>query len=695
MKSCLLLSTALLLSLFQLTFFSSVCESQASIPSQVSGRDAILLGTDWYPEQWPEAQWEDDLRLMEAANIKVVRIAEFAWSRMEPSQGHYDFAWLERAVTAAGRHHIAVVLGTPTAAPPAWLTRAHPDTLRVDEDGRRVAHGNRAHGSVSSPLYRQYCRTIAEQMARRFGNNPDVIGWQIDNEYGYALMSYDDQTRQSFQQWLARKYRSLDNLNARWTTLYWSQTYDSWDEIPIPVGQHNPGLMLEWKRFVTDSWNDYQKNQIEVIRQYAGSRQFITGNFMGFFDGFDHYTLAEPLTLAAWDDYVGTGHVDPDHNGLAHDLTRGFKRNNFWVIETQPGAVNWAGVNNFLNRGEVRAMAWQAVAHGADQVGYWQWRSALNGQEEYHGTLVGPDGTPVPLYDEIQQIGREFAAAQQWLRGTTVVSQVALLNSYESRWAIQFQKHHEKYDYVDVLQSYYGPLRRLAQSVDVISPDAPLGNYKLVVAPDLNVIPKNLADHLVDYVRNGGHLVLGPRSGMKDQYNALLPQRQPGYLLDALGARVEQYYALEKEFPVIGNWGTGKTRIWAEQLKILASDAQVIMRFGKSNGWLDDQPAVVTRRFDKGRITYIGAILDDKILSEAARWMVEQSGIQPVLTAVPDGIEVSRRRGGGNDVILLINFASESRRIRLPHPMTLILANESKAVLDLPPYGVELLRNTR
>src|SRR5581483_1101790 len=588
MKSCLLLSTALLLSLFQLTFFSSVCESQASIPSQVSGRDAILLGTAWYPEQWPEAQWEDDLRLMEAANIKVVRIAEFAWSRMEPSQGHYDFAWLERAVTAAGRHHIAVVLGTPTAAPPAWLTRAHPDTLRVDEHGRRVAHGNRAHGSVSSPLYRQYCRIIAEQMARRFGNNPDVIGWQIDNEYGYALMSYDDQTRQSFQQWLARKYRSLDNLNARWTTLYWSQTYDSWDEIPIPVGQHNPGLMLEWKRFVTDSWNDYQKNQIEVIRQYAGSRQFITGNFMGFFDGFDHYTLAEPLTLAAWDDYVGTGHVDPDHNGLAHDLTRGFKRNNFWVIETQPGAVNWAGVNNFLNRGEVRAMAWQAVAHGADQVGYWQWRS--------------------PLYDEIQQIGREFAAAQQWLRGTTVVSQVALLNSYESRWAIQFQKHHEKYDYVDVLQSYYGPLRRLAQSVDVISPDAPLGNYKLVVAPDLNVIPKNLADHLVDYVRNGGHLVLGPRSGMKDQYNALLPQRQPGHLLDALGARVEQYYALEKEFPVIGNWGTGKTRIWAEQLKILASDAQVIMRFGKSNGWLDDQPAVVTRRFDKGRITYNGAI---------------------------------------------------------------------------------------
>jgi len=292
--------------------------------------------------------------------------------------------------------------------------------------------------------------------------------------------------------------------------------------------------MLEWKRFVTHEYDEYQRNQIDVIRQHVHARQFITTNFMGFFDGYDHYILSEPLTFASWDDYVGSGHIDFYQNGLTHDLTRGFKRSNFWVIETQPGAVNWHSVNNFLNKGEVRAMAWQAIAHGSDEVGYWQWRSALNGQEEYHGTLVGADGTPVPLYEEISQIGREFSATQDAFRGTTPVSEVALLQSYDSHWAVQFQKHTQKYDERGVLRSYYAGLRKLAQSVDVVSPYAPLTQYKLVVAPSLNVVPKDLADHLLEYVRNGGHLVLGPRAAMKDENNGLLPQRQPGYLMDAL-----------------------------------------------------------------------------------------------------------------------------------------------------------------
>ncbi|MFZ0036300.1 MAG: beta-galactosidase, partial [Candidatus Acidiferrales bacterium] len=217
------------------------------IPTQIPGQNAIMLGAAWYPEQWPESRWEEDLRLMEAADLKVVRIAEFAWSRMEPSEGHYDFDWLERAVNLAGKHHIVSVLGTPTATPPAWLTQKYPDTLRVEPNGQRVTHGNRAHASVSSPRYREFCRRIAEQLAIRFGHNPNVVGWQIDNEYGYALMSYDEATRQQFRAWLKAKYKTLDKLNTHWTTSYWSQTYDDWGEIPIPIGGHNPGLMLDWK----------------------------------------------------------------------------------------------------------------------------------------------------------------------------------------------------------------------------------------------------------------------------------------------------------------------------------------------------------------------------------------------------------------------------------------------------------------
>ena len=680
---------------FVLFFALSAFAQTPSVPTQIPGQNAILMGTDWYPEQWPEARWEEDLRMMEAGNLKVVRIAEFAWSRMEPSEGHYDFDWLDRAIALAAKHHIVSVVGTPTAAPPAWLTQKYPDTLRVDEHGERAVHGNRAHGSVSSPRYREYCRRIAEQMALRFGHNPNVVGWQIDNEYGYALMSYDDITRKQFQDWVQAKYRTLDNLNTLWTTSYWSQTYDNWAEIPIPVGGHNPGLMLDWKRFVTYTWTSYQQNQVDVIRKHAEPRQFITGNFMGFFDGFDHYIITEPLTFASWDDYVGTGHVDPAFNGLSHDLTRGFKRQNFWVIETQPGAVNWSSLNNFLNRGEARAMAWQAIGHGADDVNYWQWRSALNGQEEIHGVLIGPDGTPVPFFDEVRQTAGEFAKVEASFRDTVPVSEVALLYSYDSHWAVQFQKHTEKYDDIGLLKSYYRALRQLSQSVDVVSAYAPLNAYKLVAAPGLTVLPKDLADHLLEYVRAGGHLVLGPRSGMKDEFNGLLPQRQPGFLVDALGARVDQYYALEKEMPLSGTWGTGVASVWAEQLKTIAPDAEVPLRYGKSNGWLDDQPVVVTRAYGKGSISYIGAVLDDKLMDAAAEWMVKKSGVKPVFGLVPDGVEVSRRMGGGKQVFVLVNYATESRTVTLPHSMKLLLENKESDKVELPQYGVEVLADTK
>ncbi len=684
-----------LLLLLSISNYVSAETNPHPIPTQLPGQNAILMGVAWYPEQWPEARWEEDLRLMEAADLKVVRIAEFAWSRMEPSEGHYDLDRLERAVNLAAKHHIVSVLGTPTATPPAWLTQKYPDTLRVEPDGQRVAHGNRAHASATSARYREFCRRIAEQMATRFGHNPNVVGWQIDNEYGYAQMSYDDDTRRQFQDWLKAKYQTLDNLNAHWTTAYWSQTYDNWGEIPIPVGPHNPALMLEWKRFITATWTSYQQNQIDVIRKHSEPRQFITGNLMGFFDGFDHYPITESLTFASWDDYVGTGHVDPAYNGLAHDLTRGFKRENFWVMETQPGAVNWSKLNNFLNRGEARAMAWQAIGHGADDVNYWQWRSALNGQEEIHGVLVGSDGTPVPFYDEAAKTAHEFAKAESAFRDTKRLSQVALLYSYDSHWALQFQKHTEKYDDIKLLTSYYGPLHKLAQSVDVISGYAPLEQYKLVVAPNLNVLPKDLAEHLLAYVRDGGHLVLGPRSGMKNEFNGLLPQRQPGFLVDALGARVDQYYALEKDFPVSGAWGNGEVSIWADQLKSLAPGDEVLLRYGKSNGWLDDQPAALTRAYGKGRITYIGAVLDEKLMAAAAEWMIQKSGVRAAFGPVPDGVEVSRRVGPGKQVFVFVNYAQENRRIALPHAMKLMLDGQQEDAVDLPPYGVAIALDNR
>jgi beta-galactosidase len=380
---------------------------------------------------------------------------------------------------------------------------------------------------------------------------------------------------------------------------------------------------------------------------------------------------------------------------MAHDLTRGFLQRNFWVMETQPGAVNWQKVNNFLNRGEVRAMAWQAVGHGADAVEYWQWRSALNGQEQYHGTLLGADGTPVPLYAEVSQIGEEFAKVESAFRDTAPASQVALLQTYDSRWAIEFQKHTDKYDHLGVLKSYYKNLYALAQSVDVISPYVKLDGYRLVVAPDLNVLPEDMAQHLLDYVRGGGHLVLGPRAGMKDPFNALLPQRQPGYLVDALGGRVEQYYALEKDVPVSGTWGSGEASVWAEQLKASAADAEVLLRYGASNGWLDGQPAVLTRAYGKGSVTYIGAVLDDKLMAAAAQWMVQKSGVTAAFGAVPEGVDVSARGNAEHTIFVLINFGQTVQHVALPHPMKALLGGGDGSAVDLAAYGVEVLVDAR
>jgi beta-galactosidase len=676
---------------FFLTLFLLLCSILTT--AQTAPQPPLYLGTAWYPEQWPESRWDADLELMQKAGIRFVRVGEFAWSTMEPSEDKFDLDWLDRAVTMAEKRGIFVVLGTPSAAPPAWLTQEYPDTLLVDENGRRAVHGNRQHFSFTSPRYRDLAHRMAAEMAKRFGHNPNVIGWQIDNEY--ATYSYDNYTKAEFQKWLQAKYKTLDTLNIHWTTAYWSQTYFTWDEIPIPIGWNNPALMLDWKRFVSDVYRSYQKNQIDAIHQYAEPRQWITHNFMGWFDGFDHYTLTADLDLASWDNYIGKGHLDPWKNGIVHDLTHGFKRKNFWVMETQPGNVNWQDVNNSLDKGEVREMAWHAIGHGSDAVSYWQWRSALGGQEQYHGTLVGPDGKPVPLYDEVAEIGREFAKVGDILRGTSPVSEIALLNSYDDRWAINFQRHHKDFDPIGYMNSFYAPLRKLTDSIDVVNPAAPLASYKLVVAPGLNLISDAEATHLLEFVQNGGHLVLGARSGLKDEYNALQTTRQPGPLAQALGAHVEQYYVLDQPVPLSGDFGSGDAKIWAEYLKADAPDVRVLQRYGKSNGWLDNQPAMVTRNVGKGQVTYVGTWLADAQMTTLANWLLQTYKITQRFADIPEGVEINRRVAGGNsprEVFIIINHTTEPKHVKLPSPMREQLRGSASVTeIDLRPRDVAVL----
>jgi beta-galactosidase len=664
-------------------------ESPSPAAKPASG---LHLGAAYYPEQWPEERWPEDIRLMQEAGFTVARLGEFAWSTFEPSEGDFHFDWMERAIALLAEAGIQTVMGTPTAAPPAWLVGQYPETLTLGEDGQRVQFGNRCHYCVNSPTFHQLTQKIVSAMGEQFGQNPNVIGWQLDNEY--SMVCYCEVCQKRFQDFLQERYGSLDNLNARWSTAYWSQTYSDWSQIPIPIGGHNPGLMLEFKRFVTDSYRRFQLVQLEALRPHLPEGVWVTHNFMGWFDGFDHYTLNQDLDMASWDYYVGTGYHDHTRHGAAHDLTRGFKRRNFWVMETQPGSVNWSRVNNMLRRGEARAMAWQAVGHGADGILYWQWRSALGGQEQYHGTLVDQSGQPRPFYQEAQKLGRDFNAVRDLLQDSQPVkARIAILNDYESRWSLQWQKHHQDFDYVQHLLTYYRPLAAQNFPIDIVHADAPLDDYKVVIVPSLVILSEERANKLTEFVHKGGYVVITPRSGVKDEYNALLPSRQPGMLKELTGVEVEEYYALPEPVGINANWFQGQGSLWAERLKITTNQQlSVIGRYTAYNGWLDDQIAITVRGYGYGLVYYVGTILDDASMVEFIKRMLIMSHVVPNLET-PPGLEACKRiRPDGQEVFILINHEPEIHKISLPWPADEHISGQRLASsARLAPFGVAVL----
>ncbi len=658
----------------------------------------LYIGAAYYPEHWPETRWPEDVRLMKAAGLNVVRMAEFAWSSMEPAPGQFQFDWLERAINLFADAGIQVVLGTPTAAPPAWLMQQYPDMMAQEESGLRAQFGNRCHYCVTSPMFHAATQRLDKAMVQRFGQHPNVIGWQIDNEYSRPCFCERCQGR--FRDFLRERYQTLDNLNARWSTAYWSQTYSDWGQVPIPIGGHNPGLKLEFKHFITQAYRRFQKLQIDCLRPYLPEQVWITHNYMTWFDGFDHYDLSADLDVVSWDWYIGKGHNNHLDTDVMHNLTRGFKRRGFWLMETQPGNVNWNDTNNVLNRGEARAMAWQAVAHGAEAILYWQWRSALGGQEQFHGTLVDQSGRPRPFYSEVETIAAEFAQVSGLLSGASIPANVAVLNDYDSRWSIQWQPHQAKFSYVDHLTHYARPLSRFNLPFDVLSPDVPLDGYKLVIAPALLMLDEARAERLQAFVENGGHLVLTARCGMKDRYNALLPARQPGPLMHMAGVEVEEYYGLDVPVPleieIKGEGFAGHSRIWAERLSILdAGQVSVLARYGEANGWLDGQPAVTVHPYGKGLVYYVGAYLDDAAQQALTRQILETAG-QP-LVETPEGVQLCACLTADDQLVTIaINHTRAEQVVELTGAAYDHLSGQNvDGKLTLPTYGVAVLTQNR
>lgn len=596
------------------------------------------LGTCYYPEHWPRDIWEDDARRMAEAGLTWVRIGEFAWSRLEPSPGDYRFGWLDDAISVLGAAGLKVVLGTPTATPPRWMIDKHPDMLAVDAEGRPRKFGSRRHYCFSHAGYKAECATIVGLLAERYGNNPHIAAWQTDNEYGChdTTLSYSDAARNAFRTWLKTRYSSIENLNSAWGNVFWSMEYDSFDQIDLPnltVTEANPAHSLAFRRFSSDQVVEFNRVQTDLIRRHSSAPT--SHNYMGRITDFDHFKVGEDLDIATWDSYplgfledrVGTSverqrqfshQGDPDFQALHHDLYRAVGKGRWWVMEQQPGPVNWAPVNPAPLPGMVRLWTWEAFAHGAEAVCYFRWRQAPMAQEQLHSGLLRPDSKDAPAMAEALAVAAELQAAPDVANAP---APVAILFDYDADFAWKVQPHGEGLSYFGLILDLYRGLRSKGLSVDILPASAERFDcYKAVFAPGMMHMPNTLKDRLA---ASSSLCITGPRSGGRDG-DTTIPVPLPPDLPD-LDVTVAYIESLRSDMPVPVQGG-GNIVGYREELETSAT-AILETREG--------QPVAV----QQGQQIYVAACLDPEGWATLVGHVADQTGLETI--DLPDGV---RRR---------------------------------------------------
>jgi beta-galactosidase len=656
----------------------------------------FIYGADFYPEAWPESQWEKDASMMQEAGINFVRMGEFAWVKMEPQEGHFDFTWLDRALKVLNAHGIRAVLGTPTASPPAWLYAKYPDIAAMDMQGVRYRYGSRRNYCLHSADFVAATTRIVTAMAEHFKDRPGVIGWQIDNELGNPKC-YDPASRAAFQAWCQRKYHTLDALNAAWGTVFWGHTYQAWREIPLPwntlFDTSNPSLALDFDRFWSDSTHSYLDLQASILRRIA-PHQAITHNEMGMFPDVDYHDLNRSVDFVAWDNYPV---FEKDYSqytgvGLSHDLMRGSKDNqSYMIMEQQGGAGGWSV---FFGRQApaslYRVWAYQSIAHGADGVCYFRWRTSRYGTEQYWEGILDQDSYRNSRYLAVAQIGKELGQLTPLLQGSRVVSSVALLVSPDSRWAQQIQPGVEDFDYNRQLHDYYDAFRRAGVSVDVAFPPSDLSAYRIVVAPALSVSDQALVDKLHAYVKNGGTLILTFRSGVKDEHSVVTDQILPGPFADFAGVAIHEYDPQINEEQEIVGPGESRfpTRTWSDILD--PATAKVLATYGK--GYYAGKPAVTENQSGKGRVYRVGTeskspFFYDRLISLAAK-----DSLVALNDKIPPGVEVAVRQKAGTKIIFVLNYTSTDQTVPLDQACQNALTGKTEPVdVQIPAYDVKVL----
>ena len=530
------------------------------------------LGVCYYPEHWAETVWASDAKRMVDLGLTWVRIGEFSWAKIEPEPGKFEWEWLDHAIETLGSSGLQIVLGTPTATPPRWMLDKHPDMLAHNSSGIIRKFGSRRHYCFSHGGYREEARRITRLMAERYGKEPNIAAWQTDNEYDChdTATSYSQNALKAFQDWCAQRYQSPDALNSAWGNVFWSMEYSSFNQIELPnqtVTEPNPSHVLAFRRFTSDQVVLFNRVQCDEIRKHSNAP--IIHNFMGRITSFDHYDVGADLDISSWDSYplgflldrVGASvndkvhflrQGDPDFQAFHHDLYRSTSTGRWWVMEQQPGPVNWAPWNPAPLPGMPRLWTLEAFAHGAETVCYFRWRQAPFAQEQMHAGLLQPDSKAAAALDDVAQVASELKKFQNV--GTTK-AQVALIFDYDSAYAWETQPQGKDFDYFNLVFDCYRALRRAGWSVDVVPKTVDPTTYKITFAPGLLTVPTTL---------KGGLIVAGPRAGSKTEELTISTESNPG--IPGLKTKITYVESLPPFAPMTLSGG-GAFEKWREAIE--------------------------------------------------------------------------------------------------------------------------------
>jgi beta-galactosidase len=631
----------------------------------------FLHGGDYNPDQWSEEIWTEDMRLIKLAHCNAMSVGIFAWTRLEPAEGQFDFGWLDRIMDTLAENGAYAVLATPSGARPAWLAARYPEVLRVRPDRGRNLYGRRHNHCLTSPIYREKTRLINARLAERYKDHPALLVWHVSNEYNGEC--HCDLCRAAFREWLKHKYGTLDALNHAWWTAFWSHIYTDWAQIdpPSPIGETSVhGLNLDWKRFVTDQTVDFMLNEMAPLREFTPGVP-VTTNMMGTFPGLNYWKFAPHLDVISWDSYP-LWHKGDDvalaaDVAFVHDLNRSLKGGKpFMLMESVPSATNWMPAAKLKRPGMHALSSLQAIAHGSDTVQYFQWRKSRGSAEKFHGAVVDHVGHEhTRVFRDVADVGQKLAKLDDVV-GTTVRPDVAILYDWENMWAVNDAQGPRRGDkgYLDDCKRHYRPFWRRGIPVDIVDMEQDLSRYRLVIAPMLYMVRPGVAGRIEAFVQGGGVFVTTYWSGIVDENDLCFLGGFPGPLRSVLGVWAEEIDALYEGdenyvLPVPGNGLDLSGEYVAAELcdLIHAESAQVLATY--KDDFYAGQPALTVHRFGAGEAYYIASRNEDRFLDDLyGALSAELDLLRSLDVELPQGVSAQLRTDGEREFVFVMNFGA-------------------------------------